>query len=145
MTVKIIHAIKSRVRFRFEFNIDQARFQLMEDSFYYCFPNYTLRQCNQGYGCVVTCSNDSTLIADELKNWLMLFFKMELVQGPCSPPTLWQLRRKKLNHILIQMMMFFAIMGWILPIMPGTPFFLIAWSMGWRPPNSKHTIDSVQN
>ena len=145
MTITIIHAIKSRVRFTFDFNIDHSRFQLLKSSFLYCYPTYTLRQCNQGYGCVVTCSNDRTLIADELKEWLILFLNMEMIYGPYSPPTLWQLRRKKLNNVLIQMMIFFAIMGWILPIMPGTPFFLVAWSMGWRPPNSKHTIDSIQN
>ncbi|MFM7265053.1 MAG: hypothetical protein ACKOZW_05585 [Cyanobium sp.] len=26
-----------------------------------------------------------------------------------------------------------AIAGWVLPILPGTPFFLLAWWMGWRP------------
>lgn len=26
-----------------------------------------------------------------------------------------------------------AIAGWALPILPGTPFFLLAWWLGWRP------------
>lgn len=26
-----------------------------------------------------------------------------------------------------------AIAGWALPILPGTPFFLMAWWLGWRP------------
>jgi hypothetical protein len=30
-------------------------------------------------------------------------------------------------------LMALAIAGWALPILPGTPFFLLAWWMGWRP------------
>ena len=33
----------------------------------------------------------------------------------------------------IKVLMALAIAGWILPILPGTPFFLLAWWLGWRP------------
>ena len=33
----------------------------------------------------------------------------------------------------IRVLMALAIAGWALPILPGTPFFLMAWWLGWRP------------
>jgi hypothetical protein len=33
----------------------------------------------------------------------------------------------------LKLLITLAIAGWALPILPGTPFFLLAWWMGWRP------------
>lgn len=33
----------------------------------------------------------------------------------------------------IKVLMALAVAGWALPILPGTPFFLLAWWLGWRP------------
>ena len=144
MTIKIAHVLKNRVRFKFDFQIEFDNFKLMHDCFIFCFPHYSLHRSFQGYGCVVQCSEELCLPIEILNKWFIEFFNTENLYGPYLPPSLWQQRKKKMNHIFIQVMMFFAIMGWILPIMPGTPFFLIAWSIGWRPPNSKHTIEPIR-
>jgi hypothetical protein len=33
----------------------------------------------------------------------------------------------------LKLLITLAIAGWALPILPGPPFFLLAWWMGWRP------------
>jgi len=50
-----------------------------------------------------------------------------------------QLLIKPLEHIaswrdhLIQWLMIFAILGWALPILPGTPFFLLLLALRYKP------------
>ena len=37
-------------------------------------------------------------------------------------------------------MIVMAILGWILPILPGTPFFFVAWWLGWRPSSTNQSV-----
>ena len=50
------------------------------------------------------------------------------------PPSRWQLAQAQLRQGSIKVFLALAVAGWVLPILPGTPFFLVAWWLGWRPP-----------
>ena len=68
------------------------------------------------------------------------FLNTSLAVGPQLPPTRLEQFNRRARHITAQSMIVLAILGWILPILPGTPFFLLAWALGWRPPGSKHSV-----
>ena len=53
--------------------------------------------------------------------------------GPAEPPTALQRWLMQSRQGSIKVLMALAIAGWVLPILPGTPFFLLAWWLGWRP------------
>ena len=144
MSVRIVHSIPNRVRFSFNSRLSNYHFSLLADIFNYEYEDIVLVNSSQGYGCVIYTRDIVPLPLDELHSWLLMYFKSQPILGPLRPPTIWQIRRQKTKEVLIDTMMFLAIAGWILPIMPGTPFFLIAWSLGWRPPNSKHSINTLQ-
>jgi cytochrome b561 len=53
--------------------------------------------------------------------------------GPSEPPKALQRWLTQGRHGSIKVLMALAVAGWVLPILPGTPFFLLAWLLGWRP------------
>ena len=80
------------------------------------------------------------LDAANLRDWLDCFVVESSAVGPQLPPTRLEQFNRRARHITAQSMIVLAILGWILPILPGTPFFLLAWALGWRPPGSKHSV-----
>ena len=113
----------------------------MQSSFQYCFPAYIFR-FTFGYSGVLITSTDCSakLNAIDLQRWFDHFLVNTISFGPQLPPTRQELFNRQLCHVTAQTMIVFAILGWILPIVPGTPFFIVAWSLGWRPPGSKHSV-----
>ena len=75
-----------------------------------------------------------------LKEWFDCVDDNHSVQGPRLPFSKRELFNLQCRQTTAQMMLVLAILGWILPVLPGTPFFLVAWSLGWRPPGSRHAL-----
>ena len=113
----------------------------MQNTFSFCYPNYDLKFTLGSTGVLVSSSDvSSSLAVNELRVWFDHFLEQTTVFGPPLPPTRQELLNQQLRHITAQTMIVLAILGWILPILPGTPFFLVAWALGWRPPGSKHVV-----
>jgi len=111
----------------------------MQSSFAYCFPKYNFRFTYDCSGVLISSSDSSQQInPGELEVWLIQFLEETVAFGPRLPPTRQERLNQQICEITAQTMIVLAILGWILPVMPGTPFFLAAWALGWRPPESKH-------
>jgi len=114
---------------------------LMEFSFLYQFPACRFRPASGNAGCVIHFIEDADqTLYIQLTNWIIDFLDFAECQGPLLPPSRIDLLTDKVKGWTAQSMIVIAILGWILPILPGTPFFLVAWWLGWRP---SPTIKSV--
>ena len=141
--VEIRHVLPGRVRLKFHTKLSKTTKQCLKASFEYCFPQYFFKYTIGQYGVLIT-SIESLEILDSvsLKNWFENFFNGAAAAGPQLPPTRLEQFNRQARHITAQSMIVLAILGWILPILPGTPFFLVAWALGWRPPGSKHSVSA---
>ena len=105
------------------------------------FPEYLFRYTTGQFGVVITSDRPfDELDAANLRDWMDCFVVESIAVGPQLPPTRLEQFNRRARHITAQWMIVLAILGWILPILPGTPFFLLAWALGWRPPGSKHSV-----
>ena len=84
-------------------------------------------------GCVIRSCDCLLICSDDLLHWLNSFFDGSFPVGPVSPPSRLETLKVQVVQVGIHGMLVLAVLGWILPVLPGTPFFLIAWSLGWRP------------
>ena len=106
----------------------------MEFAFLNQFPECSFRSTSGNTGCVIHFNEDADHeLYSLLTHWLRDFFDYAECQGPLPPPSNAYLLTQKVKDWSAQSMIVMAILGWILPILPGTPFFLLAWWLGWRP------------
>ena len=75
---------------------------------------------------------------NDIIRWFYEYFQNFQAFGPIQPPKRMNIILDNTKKLSAQTMFILAILGWILPIIPGTPFFLMAWALGWRPEGSKH-------
>ena len=126
---------------KFHTKLSKKAQQCLKASFEYCFPKYFFRYTTGQYGVIITSDKAfEELDAANLRDWLDCFVVESSAVGPQLPPTRLEQFNRQARIITAQSMIVLAILGWILPILPGTPFFLIAWALGWRPPGSKHSV-----
>ena len=129
------------MRLKFHTKLSKKSQQCLKASFEYCFPEYLFRYTAGQFGVVITsCRAFEELDAANLRDWMDCFVVESIAVGPQLPPTRLEQFNRRARHITAQSMIVLAILGWILPILPGTPFFLLAWALGWRPPGSKHSV-----
>ncbi len=107
-------------------------------SFNYVYPKINLTKSSNFHGCILISVSSEVLNADEFLQWFNNYFQQVEAFGPARPPTKVDLLVLNTKKFSAQAMLVLAFLGWILPVMPGTPFFLIAWALGWRPKGSKH-------
>ena len=139
--VEIRHVLLGRVRLKFRTKLSIKTQQCLKASFEYCFPEYLFRYTTGQFGVVITSDRPfDELDAANLRDWMDCFVVESIAIGPQLPPTRLEQFNRRARHITAQSMIVLAILGWILPILPGTPFFLLAWALGWRPPGSKHSV-----
>ena len=113
----------------------------MECAFKFSFPSCSIRSSSGFSGCVIK-TVDKTRFFDvhEYYNWLCQFLDSVDIHGPITPPTKSELLLNQARLWSIKSLMVMAVLGWILPVLPGTPFFLLAWWMGWRPSKSDQSM-----
>ena len=129
------------MRLKFHTKLSVRMQQCLKASFEYCFPEYLFRYTTCQFGVVITSVKPfDELDAANLRDWMDCFVVESIAVGPQLPPTRLEQFNRRARHITAQSMIVLAILGWILPILPGTPFFLLAWALGWRPPGSKHSV-----
>ena len=131
---------------RFQNELNHRTLQCIQSSFEYCFPCYTFHFTSNRLGVVIkTDSVFENLDPNQLKCWFDFYDHSSSILGPRLPPSNVERFTVRARHYGAETMWVLAVLGWILPVMPGTPFFLIAWSLGWRPPGSKPSAIADQN
>lgn len=136
--VEIKHILKKRIRFVFEEKLTRHEFSLMVSSFNFSYPAIYCYCSSDGKGCVLVSDLAISSRAHQFYEWFDNYFQGIKGVGPVLPPTKIETFLLETKEFSAQTMLTLALIGWILPVMPGTPFFLLAWALGWRPKNSKH-------
>ena len=143
MSVFIKHETPKRVRFKFQRSLEREEFDLLKSTFSFYFPDLCLFPSSLRSGCVVCRIDGGHISSKSLLDFLNDFFAGCSPQGPACPPSRFESFRLQTIQAGINASLFLAVLGWILPVLPGTPFFLMAWWLGWRP--STDSSEEVQN
>lgn len=143
MSVFIKHETPQRVRFKFRRSLEREEFDLLKSTFSLYFPDLCLFPSSLRSGCVVCRIDGGHISSKSLLDFLNDFFAGCSPQGPACPPSRFESFRLQTIQAGINASLFLAVLGWILPVLPGTPFFLMAWWLGWRP--STDSSEEVQN
>lgn len=143
MSVFIKHETPQRVRFKFQRSLEREEFDLLKSTFSLYFPDLCLFPSSLRSGCVVIRIDGGHISSKSLLDFLNDFFAGCSPQGPACPPSRFESFRLQTIQAGINASLFLAVLGWILPVLPGTPFFLMAWWLGWRP--STDSSEEVQN
>ena len=142
MRVSIKHVTKARVRFKFPRTLSTQEFNLLHSTVTYTYSGLEIFQSSSGSGCVVRRTSNKQIDDEVLLDELDSFFQKGFPLGPALPPTRFESFRLKAVSVSIQGSLVLAVLGWILPILPGTPFFLVAWWLGWRPSSGSSRNDN---
>jgi len=143
LSVFIKHETPQRVRFKFQRSLEREEFDLLKSTFSLYFPDLCLFPSSLRSGCVVCRIDGGHISSKSLLDFLNDFFAGCSPQGPACPPSRFDSFRLQTIQAGINASLFLAVLGWILPVLPGTPFFLMAWWLGWRP--STDSSEEVQN
>jgi len=129
---RVKHQLPHRVRIDFgsRLNVEQLRsvIWLLEHH----DPGATVRSVAGGRGLVICSRNPERPLDDPLPR-LEQVLVGPIAHLPELPPKGLQRVLLRSRQGTLKVLISLAIAGWILPILPGTPFFLLAWWMGWRP------------
>jgi hypothetical protein len=132
----IRHQLPHRLRLGLSQPFSSNRLAWAADFLADLYPSVLVRPSAKGWGFVLVSMASSEplplcpALAATLLNEALLAPPM---QGPDVPPTEMELVLDRARQGSIKLLMVMAVAGWILPILPGTPFFLLAWWLGWRP------------
>ena len=143
MKVSIKHSTEERLRFEFPRTLSPQEFNLLRTTVKYKYPVLEIFPSSSRSGCVVRRTSDEQINSEVLLNELDGFFQECFPLGPALPPTRFESFRLQAVNVSIQGSLVLAVLGWILPILPGTPFFLVAWWLGWRPSTDSSKNDNV--
>jgi hypothetical protein len=96
-------------------------------------PGIQVRATAHRQGVVICHEPDVVICPALVAGLLQAALEAQAVHGPAAPPTPMDRWLGQTRQGSIKVLMALAIAGWALPILPGTPFFLMAWWLGWRP------------
>jgi hypothetical protein len=117
--LELIHELPGRMRLRFQPPLPVHQAMGLQERLSSTWPGLTFRLWGLGQGLVVY--NGSVPLSPDLIDELTA-----LVSEPVEHTPHWR-------DSLIEALMVLAILGWALPVLPGTPFFLLALALrGWR-------------
>lgn len=129
----IRHQLPHRLRLACSQELSEAQLELFSVQLEQLHPDLVVRPAAHRRGLVVLRSSEERLCPALVVCRLEAVIRAEAVHGPALPPSAFSLWLGETRQGSIKVLMALAIAGWALPILPGTPFFLLAWWLGWRP------------
>ena len=113
--IEVAHSLPYRLRLRFKPALQMHQAFGIQTELSSAYPDLPLRLWGLGQGLIIgngTYPLDPNLVSDIAK----------LINNPVDHVPSWR-------HRMIHALMILAILGWALPVLPGTPFFLIALAL----------------
>jgi hypothetical protein len=132
---EVVHHLSHRIRLRFREPLTGPQLNQIRHHFQQSCPALAIRVVGSGFGLVIHASDfQLELEISEVYDLLLEAWEAGSLHTVAPPPTVLEIGLEKTRQASIKLLLGLAIAGWILPILPGTPFFLVAWWLGWRPP-----------
>ena len=126
------HQLPHRIRIRFHRQLSPQHLRSLIWLLEQHVPEAQVRTVAAGLGVVISSVDATATLVNPLP-WIDQALASPPVPLPEPPPTRFVRLMRQSHQGSLKVLMALAIAGWALPILPGTPFFLLAWGMGWRP------------
>ncbi len=140
----IRHQLPHRLRFDSAAPLSAERLLLIQTALQELEPSGLVRASAHRHGLVVTCHEEQRLCPALVAGLVHAAVLAPDLHGPALPPTALDRWLGQTRQGSIKVLMALAVAGWALPILPGTPFFLLAWWLGWRPAPKPEQGDSAE-
>ena len=129
---RVKHRLPHRVRIDFGERLSSEQLRSMVWMLENHDPVAVVRSAASGHGLVICSSSPDQPLIDPLPRLDQVLCEpvAHLIE---LPPQGFQKLIRQSRQGTLKLLITLAIAGWVLPILPGTPFFLLAWWMGWRP------------
>jgi len=138
---EVVHHLPHRIRLKFREPLAGPQLHRIRHHFQQSCPALGIRVVGSGFGLVIEGSNPQLeLEIAEIYDLLLEAYEAGPLHTVAPPPTALEIGLEKARQGSIKLFLGLAIAGWILPVLPGTPFFLVAWWLGWRPPAKSEAI-----
>lgn len=130
--LRVRHQLPHRLRIEFVERLSPEQMRSVLWLLEHQHPEARIRQASSGRGLVIVSQRSDQPLEDPLPK-LAAVLEQPTAHLTEAPPSPWQMLMRRSHQRTLKLLMALAIAGWALPILPGTPFFLLAWWMGWRP------------
>ena len=129
---RVKHRLPHRVRIDFGERLTSEQMRSVIWLLEHHDPDATVRPAASGRGLVICSRNPEQPLIDPLPT-LDQVLRQPVAHLSELPPQGVEKWIRQSHQGTLKLLITLAIAGWALPILPGTPFFLLAWWMGWRP------------
>ena len=129
----IRHQLPHRLRLHCNHDLSPSQLELISAHLERLQPGVMVRATAHHRGVVISHTVDQLICPALVAGLLQAALDADAVHGPATPPSPMDQWLGETRKGSIKVLMALAIAGWALPILPGTPFFLMAWWLGWRP------------
>ena len=141
---RVKHRLSHRIRIDFGERLTPEQLRSVIWLLEHHDPDATIRPAASGHGLVISSPGPEHPLIDPLPKLDQVLCEPVAHLSEPPPQGLQKLLRQS-HQGALKVLITLAIAGWALPILPGTPFFLLAWWMGWRPePRPKENRDVSQ-
>jgi len=133
--IEIVHCLPHRIRLRFAKPLANLQIECIQLYIQQLTLPILARPVAGGQGLVVEIlDSDIQITAPDVVAVIEMAANAGPLHSASPPPTPQQIRLERVRQNSIKVLMALAFAGWVLPVLPGLPFFLGAWWLGWRPP-----------
>lgn len=140
----IRHHLPHRLRITLAEPLGTERLELLSALLERVQPGLSVRSTSHRDGLVVAAPLDQIVCPALVISLVEASLQASAIHGPPAPPTPLQRWLGSTRQGSIKLLMALAVAGWVLPVLPGTPFFLLAWWLGWRPEPSAEDSAETQ-